>query len=78
MAGSRRSAIFLVILSLLFSILSCDLTQQGSGGGDEPPEDPTPTAAPTFPEEDIKVGMEMETGVNTLPNGQLNYVFQKA
>lgn len=31
-----------------------------------------------IPEEDIKVGMEMETGVNTLPNGQLNYVFQKA
>ena len=31
-----------------------------------------------IPEEDIKVGMEMETRVNTLPNGQLNYVFLKA
>ena len=31
-----------------------------------------------IPEEDIKVGMEMETRVNTLPNGQLNYVFRKA
>jgi uncharacterized OB-fold protein len=29
------------------------------------------------PEEEIKVGMEMNTVVNTLPNGQLNYVFQK-
>ena len=31
-----------------------------------------------IPEEEIEVGMEMETRVNTLPNGQLNYVFQKA
>jgi uncharacterized OB-fold protein len=31
-----------------------------------------------LPEEDIKVGMEMNTVVNELPNGQLNYVFQKA
>ena len=30
------------------------------------------------PEEEIKVGMELKTAVNTLPNGQLNYVFQKA
>ena len=29
-------------------------------------------------EDDIEVGMEMITKVNTLPNGQLNYVFQKA
>ena len=29
------------------------------------------------PEEEIKVGMEMKTAVNNLPNGQLNYVFQK-
>ena len=29
-------------------------------------------------EEDIAVGMEMRTVANTLPNGQLNYVFQKA
>ncbi len=29
------------------------------------------------PEEDIKVGMDMKTVVNELPNGQLNYVFQK-
>jgi uncharacterized OB-fold protein len=31
-----------------------------------------------LPEEEIKVGMPMKTAVNTLPNGQLNYVFQKA
>jgi len=30
------------------------------------------------PEDEIKVGMEMTTQVNRLPNGQLNYVFQKA
>ena len=30
-----------------------------------------------LPEEEIKVGMEMKTAANTLPNGQLNYVFQK-
>jgi uncharacterized OB-fold protein len=29
-------------------------------------------------DEEIKVGMEMKTVVNELPNGQLNYVFQKA
>ncbi|MGD2270652.1 MAG: Zn-ribbon domain-containing OB-fold protein [Desulfobacterales bacterium] len=29
-------------------------------------------------EEEIKIGMEMITTVNTLPNGQLNYVFKKA
>ena len=29
------------------------------------------------PDEDIKIGMEMKTAANTLPNGQLNYVFQK-
>jgi uncharacterized OB-fold protein len=29
------------------------------------------------PEEDIKVGMALTTAVNTLPNGQLNYVFKK-
>jgi hypothetical protein len=28
-------------------------------------------------EDEIKLGMEMKTEVNTLPNGQLNYVFQK-
>jgi uncharacterized OB-fold protein len=28
-------------------------------------------------EEDIQVGMELQTVVNTLPNGQLNYVFGK-
>ena len=27
---------------------------------------------------EIKIGMDMKTAVNTLPNGQLNYVFQKA
>jgi uncharacterized OB-fold protein len=31
-----------------------------------------------LPEQDIKVGMAMKTVANTLPNGQLNYVFQKA
>jgi uncharacterized OB-fold protein len=29
-------------------------------------------------EEDIQVGMQVKTVVNTLPNGQLNYVFVKA
>jgi uncharacterized OB-fold protein len=29
-------------------------------------------------EDDIQVGMELQTVVNTLPNGQLNYVFEKA
>jgi hypothetical protein len=28
-------------------------------------------------EDEIKLGMELKTEVNTLPNGQLNYVFQK-
>ena len=28
-------------------------------------------------QEDIKVGMEMRSVTNNLPNGQLNYVFQK-
>lgn len=31
-----------------------------------------------LPESDIKVGMEVKAVANTLPNGQLNYVFQKA
>jgi uncharacterized OB-fold protein len=30
------------------------------------------------PEGEIRVGMEMRTEVNDLPNGQLNYVFKKA
>lgn len=30
-----------------------------------------------LPEEEIKVGMDMKPVVNELPNGQLNYVFQK-
>jgi uncharacterized OB-fold protein len=29
-------------------------------------------------DEEVKVGMEMKTIVNKLPNGQLNYIFQKA
>jgi len=33
--------------------------------------------ASDIPEDEIKLGMEMNTEVNTLPNGQLNYVFQK-
>lgn len=34
--------------------------------------------AGSIPEEEIILGMEMKTVVNTLPNGQLNYVFEKA
>jgi uncharacterized OB-fold protein len=34
--------------------------------------------ASDIPENEIKVGMEVRTVVNNLPNGQLNYVFQKA
>ncbi len=30
------------------------------------------------PEEEIELGMDMKTSVNELPNGQLNYVFEKA
>ena len=29
-------------------------------------------------EEEIKVGLNMKAAVNHLPNGQLNYVFEKA
>ncbi len=31
-----------------------------------------------IPDDEIKIGMEMKTVVNRLPNDQLNYVFQKA
>jgi len=31
-----------------------------------------------IPEDEIKVGMSMKVVTNRLPNGQLNYVFQKA
>ncbi len=34
--------------------------------------------AGNVPEGEIRIGMEMKTVVNQLPNGQLNYVFQKA
>ena len=34
--------------------------------------------AGNIPEEEIRIGMEMETTVNTLSTGQLNYVFKKA
>jgi hypothetical protein len=30
------------------------------------------------PEEELQVGMNMKVAVNELPNGQLNYVFEKA
>jgi len=30
------------------------------------------------PDEDINIGMQMKATSNTLPNGQINYVFQKA
>ena len=33
--------------------------------------------AGTVPEDEIQVGMEMETVANKLPGGQLNFVFQK-
>ena len=33
--------------------------------------------AKDIPDEEIKVGMEMKTVANELPNGQLNYVFEK-
>lgn len=31
-----------------------------------------------LPEEEIRIGMDLKTVVNHLPNGQLNYVFKKA
>ena len=31
-----------------------------------------------IPEDEIRLGMEMKTVVNKLPNGQMNYVFEKA
>ena len=34
--------------------------------------------AGSVPEDEIEVGMEMETVVNELPGGQLNFVFQKS
>jgi hypothetical protein len=34
--------------------------------------------APDLKQGDVEVGMELKTVVNKLPNGQLNYVFQKA
>ena len=34
--------------------------------------------AKDLPDAEIKIGMTMKTVANTLPNGQLNYVFQKA
>jgi uncharacterized protein len=34
--------------------------------------------AKDVPENELKIGMQMKTVVNKLPNGQLNYVFQKA
>lgn len=34
--------------------------------------------ASDIPDDEIKVGMEMKVVPNELPNGQLNYVFQKA
>lgn len=34
--------------------------------------------AGNVPEKEIRIGMDMKTVANTLPNGQLNYVFEKA
>ena len=31
-----------------------------------------------IPEEEVRLGMEMKTVANELPNGQMNYVFEKA
>jgi len=31
-----------------------------------------------IPEEELSLGMPMKTRVNELPNGQLNYVFEKS
>ncbi|UCG05235.1 MAG: Zn-ribbon domain-containing OB-fold protein [Desulfobacterales bacterium] len=31
-----------------------------------------------IPEQELKIGMEMKTATNTLPNGQLNYVFKQS
>ena len=31
-----------------------------------------------LPQEEVEVGMDMKTVVNELPNGQVNYVFEKA
>ena len=33
--------------------------------------------AADIPEEELQIGMQMVTEANTLPNGQLNYVFKK-
>jgi uncharacterized OB-fold protein len=33
--------------------------------------------ASAVPEKDLRIGMEMKTVANRLPNGQLNYVFEK-
>ncbi len=74
MTGTRRNAFFLVILVLFIAILGCSLTQQGSEGGDEPPDEPAPmaTEVPTFPEEDVKVtepgGAEVAIAAGALSN----------
>ena len=34
--------------------------------------------ASDIPDEDLQIGMDMKTRANTLSNGQLNYVFDKA
>ena len=34
--------------------------------------------ASDLPQEEVEVGMDMKTVVNKLPNGQINYVFEKA
>jgi len=34
--------------------------------------------AASVPDEEIRIGMSLKTVANTLPNGQLNYVFEKA
>lgn len=34
--------------------------------------------AASIPEDEIKIGMDMKTVANTLPDGRMNYVFEKA
>jgi uncharacterized OB-fold protein len=34
--------------------------------------------ADNVPEEELSIGMDMKAKVNELPNGQLNYVFERA
>jgi hypothetical protein len=39
---------------------------------------PIPRLADDIPNGEVRLGLEMRTEVNRLPDGQLNYVFKKA